>query len=73
MGRLCLVSGCPNNKSKTFKRKTKVHSFPRNLALRKQWIRIIGRENDVKHHEINPKYYGVCERHFTNDQFEISI
>lgn len=72
MGRLCAVVSCVNSKVKLFRKGVKVHEFPLDKNTRSKCINAIGQEEDTKNFEINSSYYGICENHFTEENFELS-
>lgn len=61
MGRKCSVFGCRSSVG--------LHSFPQDLEIRRQWLRIIGL---AENYEL-PARAGICNKHFASDSYANSM
>ena len=59
----CVVVDCHNNSFTKERKEVRFFGFPKDAALRKQWIHKIKREN-------LPKNPTVCEEHFEKSCFK---
>lgn len=66
-GTICSIATCKSKHGKDKKdgEIVRFFTFPKNLALRKQWVRLCCRKDNF-----NPVNKRICSKHFDSNQFE---
>ncbi|CAN7941323.1 unnamed protein product [Ixodes pacificus] len=63
---VCLVTTCPNHKSKNARRGLRFVVLPKDEPRRSKWLRRAGRQDDTQHLPMTPRF---CHDHFDQSEF----